>query len=312
MRDLYLRLGISQTASFDEIQKALQSCKDAKLRADVTAALLSEGRRKTYDQVHSTLTDIGALRAKLGLNHGENWQSAGAQDFQKGAWTPSSASQALNDKLRRHEKKPEKKSFLRRVIAGLSPFIIAPVVVGGFFMLISNDQPPATNQRYELPTSQQQTETVKSMPTPSVQSAPAPRAEPKFNKPVLALPATGSVQRNSNQTGEAPLQIKTSAGMNYLVRLEDTNSGQNVMDVFVRGGSTVEVEVPLGTYRLKYAAGQNWYGLPHLFGPETSYSKADTPFRFYIEGQRISGYTVTLYSVRDGNLRTSRLNPGDF
>ena len=84
------------------------------------------------------------------------------------------------------------------------------------------------------------------------------------------------------------------------------------MDVFVRGGSTVEVEVPLGTYRLKYAAGQNWYGLPHLFGPETSYSKADTPFRFYIEGQRISGYTVTLYSVRDGNLRTSPLNPGDF
>jgi hypothetical protein len=84
------------------------------------------------------------------------------------------------------------------------------------------------------------------------------------------------------------------------------------MEVFVRGGTTVEIEVPLGTYQLKYASGKNWYGTTHLFGPETAYNKADTPFRFYIEGQRISGYTVTLYRVQDGNLRTSQLNPKDF
>ena len=92
MRDLYRRLGVSPKASLREIQKAVQSCSDARLKEDATEVLLSEGRRQTYDQVHTALADMEILRAKLGLSKGDNWQGLQSQDFEKGSWTPTSAS----------------------------------------------------------------------------------------------------------------------------------------------------------------------------------------------------------------------------
>ncbi|EHJ04393.1 hypothetical protein [Marinobacter manganoxydans] len=310
MRDLYRRLGIKPTASSDEIQKALKSIGETKLKADVTEALLNEGRRKTYDQVHSTLSDIGKLRAKLRLSSGDNWRDSGNGDFNNHAESPSSASLTLENKLRDRAIKAQKQSLTRRLGSALAPFIIAPLAVGVFFILVSNDNSPGTDRSYEEST--QQTGSSTTTPYQNSSNTNSSNSYPEFNEPVMPLPQTGAMERYTGQLGEAPLQIKTSSGANYLVRLEDMSSGENVMDIFVRGGTTVEVEVPLGTFELKYAAGQKWYGMPHLFGPETTYSKADTAFRFFIEGQQVRGYTVTLYQVQGGNLQTSKINPGQF
>lgn len=84
------------------------------------------------------------------------------------------------------------------------------------------------------------------------------------------------------------------------------------MTVFVRGGATVEVEVPLGQFEIRYASGENWYGPQYLFGPDTGYSKAEEVFQFTNDGYQISGYTITLYSVAGGNLRTSRISGNSF
>ena len=74
----------------------------------------------------------------------------------------------------------------------------------------------------------------------------------------------------------------------------------------------MEVEVPLGTYEVRYASGESWYGYEYLFGPGTSYSKADKTFTFKVVGNQISGFTITLYKVSHGNLHTSTISPTEF
>ena len=68
----------------------------------------------------------------------------------------------------------------------------------------------------------------------------------------------------------------------------------------------------LGTYEVRYPSGDKWYGYEYLFGPETSYSKADKTFTFRVEGNQVSGFTITLYKATDGNLHTSPIEPTDF
>ena len=87
---------------------------------------------------------------------------------------------------------------------------------------------------------------------------------------------------------------------------------RETLTIYIRGGDTVEVDVPLGSYEIRYAAGDTWYGEDELFGPETSYNKADDLFTFSDTGYQISGYTITLYQVVNGNLETIPLDKDRF
>ena len=137
-------------------------------------------------------------------------------------------------------------------------------------------------------------------------------APPVPSYPEQALPDDGEVKSFTDQDRIAPFEIKAAAGSNYLVKLADAASNAAVMTIFVRGGSTIRVDVPLGTYELRYAAGEQWYGYEHLFGPKTGYSKADTQLNFIRTGNQVSGYSVTLYAVPGGNLSTQRIDAGEF
>ena len=168
----------------------------------------------------------------------------------------------------------------------------------------STSRPSATPRPLPTPRSRQSifsdSDTV-AVPTP-----------PPFNEPELPLPQSGEAINYSNRTPHAPFEIQSAAGTNYLVKLSDLYSGEPVMTIFVRGGSPVNVDVPEGTYWVKYAAGEKWYGYDYLFGPRTGYSKASETFTFGNDGRRYTGYTITLYKVRDGNLHTQDINPEDF
>lgn len=137
-------------------------------------------------------------------------------------------------------------------------------------------------------------------------------SKPTPNYTEVAMPENGAIQIHANGERVAPFEIETAQGANYLVKLVSTHSQQAVMTIFVRGGNTVSTEVPLGTYEVKYASGGKWYGDKHLFGPDTVYSKAESKFTFQDTGYQISGYTITLYQVSNGNLRTSTINPSQF
>lgn len=112
----------------------------------------------------------------------------------------------------------------------------------------------------------------------------------------------------------APLEIKTGAtsSEDYFVKVCRVGNASDYMAFYIRGGESAECEVPLGTYEIKYACGETWYGANDLFGSKTSYAKADETFRFYEEGGYVNGWTIELYLQTNGNLETIQISAFDF
>ena len=111
----------------------------------------------------------------------------------------------------------------------------------------------------------------------------------------------------------APLEIKTSSTSNYYISLQDiSHNGRNNMSFYIKGGNTVEIDVPLGTYKIYYATGDTWYGKKDRFGYFTNYYKCDDTFVFDIDGDYVNGYTLTLYSVSNGNMSTDPVSESVF
>lgn len=147
----------------------------------------------------------------------------------------------------------------------------------------------------------------------STSKTTTPQSAPEFSQPVQPLPETGD-NTASFTNGVAPLSIKTSPGghHHYFVKIVNIATGQELGSFFIRSGGILDIQVPVGTYEIKYAAGRQWYGAAYLFGPETTYSKADSTFNFSFDGYQYSGYTVELIMQRNGNLRTSGIHPSQW
>ncbi len=127
------------------------------------------------------------------------------------------------------------------------------------------------------------------------------------------LPDNGTIHTYSNKERVAPLSIKTGGDkVHYFVKLTDWNTGTLVQTIFIRAGHTAETTVPLGSYRLKYAAGETWQGEDELFGDDTIFSKAEKRFDFTQEGNKVSGYTVELILQTGGNLSTVRIPKSEW
>lgn len=158
------------------------------------------------------------------------------------------------------------------------------------------------------------TETPKITTQQETQKTPNLEIEPIKAMPTVPRPTSGIYAENlSGQQAIAPLEIRTdSSGADYYVKLVNVATNEDTLTMFIRGGEAIEVEVPLGNYEIRYAAGSNWYGDIDLFGSDTSYSKADTTFNFVDNGYQISGYSLTLYQVVNGNLETKSLDKNQF
>lgn len=96
------------------------------------------------------------------------------------------------------------------------------------------------------------------------------------------------------------------------LKLVDPRSKAVVVTMFIRDGERLTLDVPLGTFRLRYAAGSTWYGIGDYFGPQTVYSEADDDFRFSRDPNGYSGYTVELYLQLHGNLETDEISRAKF
>lgn len=137
--------------------------------------------------------------------------------------------------------------------------------------------------------------------------------EPSFRQPIQPLPINGTIKRYVDNEAVAPFRIITrGSGNHYFVKIADWYTNKVICTVFIRTGQEVSFHVPLGSYKLKYATGENWYGTKYLFGPDTVYSVADNQFDFEVRGERISGYTVELFLQPNGNLKTNRISAEEF
>lgn len=143
---------------------------------------------------------------------------------------------------------------------------------------------------------------------------PIPRfaGSAQAQRTAVGWPASGEMKNFSDKTGVAPFLIKAPAGSNFVVKMDNASSGNPALTIFVRGGETVKVRVPLGSYVVKYAFGGTWYGDKELFGPETKYSKAERPFVFQKEGGQYTGYSLTLSDPAKGNLKATGINADEF
>lgn len=126
--------------------------------------------------------------------------------------------------------------------------------------------------------------------------------------PIAPLPLTGEVQRfrqDAPNTIYGPFRlIASTTSVNYFVKLEDWQTGALIMTIFVRRGEAANVNVPLGTYRYKYAYGTNWYGPQNLFGHETIVAQAVMPLTFTQEPNQVRGKVIDFTPRITGNLKT--------
>ena len=127
MRDLYKRLGISQAASETEIFAAIDACQHTALKSEASVVLGVKSRREEYDHLHVLLCDIGRLRARLGLTHGQYWLDSAANDFSLAPDNDRSRHDALVNKVTQAVALHD--TFLRW--RRYSPWII----VGGFVVI---------------------------------------------------------------------------------------------------------------------------------------------------------------------------------
>lgn len=341
MRDLYKLIGVNSYADHEEIKRAISLLDSAEVSVDVLEVLLISSRKEHYDRLHSVLSDIGKLRGRLGIAHVSNSSNIDADDFQYKCIFAESMHDALMNKLktgsvrnRSYNKKPKIKKVnkidadsLKNTITMLA--IIALVVLSVNFSHDSSDDDGLKSVPYEA------RDSGSNRPIASNRVSPASGADTididalfsktkeKNNRvnhsesfqtrPIVAMPTNGSITYGANSKRIAPLEIVTRGNKaNYLIKLEDYSTNKHILDIFIRAGRTAKVDVPLGVFRIKYASGENWYGPEYMFGIDTNYSVAEDIFRFERKGNQVSGYSIELYDVIDGNLETRQISPGDF
>lgn len=91
----------------------------------------------------------------------------------------------------------------------------------------------------------------------------------------------------------APLSIRTPSGdESYFVKILDLVTGKTIMTLFINAGQILDVNAPLGTYRIRYASGKTWYGEQHLFGPSTRFNEVEKTFTFTQIGEKVNGFSI--------------------
>jgi hypothetical protein len=139
----------------------------------------------------------------------------------------------------------------------------------------------------------------------------------QFSEPEMVMPSQGIVQlseRFVRYSGvKAPFKITTSpSNGNFLMKMTDADTDELAAIYFIHRGTTIEIEVPLGTYKIKFASGDKWYGHTHLFGPSTIYSYIQDKLTFFISGNYANGHTIELAPRVGGNLKTPPMNASEW
>ena len=194
----------------------------------------------------------------------------------------------------------QNRNFQRQAANNVSPkntFYIPMILLIGFGLFVVMFDGDTKSQTRKIESSTQKT-----------------RQSPQIDQHLVEkpLPFNGIHQCLTDKSLVAPFKINVGYGDHYFIKLVDQFTKEPCMYLFARSSSTVEIEVPLGSYELRYATGEKWYGLEHLFGSKTTYNKAEDVFQFKETAYQVSGYEVTLYRVSSGNMNTTRINASQF
>jgi hypothetical protein len=200
-------------------------------------------------------------------------------------------------------------AFLKVVLPALLGIGLIPVVV--IMVAEVADDGPSEN-------SGAQTENASSPPTVERNTRGTDteksdqQAGQSFSGEPKSLPENGTWWEYTSERQIAPLRISVSSGEHYYIKVVDAYTEARVLTLFIRSGRTAQVDVPLGTYRLKYAVGDTWYGREDRFGSETRYFEAEDTFDFEVVGNQVRGHRIELILQEGGNLTTESIPEGKF
>ncbi|MBL6752036.1 MAG: DnaJ domain-containing protein [Nevskia sp.] len=129
--------------------------------------------------------------------------------------------------------------------------------------------------------------------------AEAPPTQTPAQVSASGEPATGWVQRPSRNPAVA-LSISAPAPGSYYVKLLYTDEAP-LGTLYLRGGETLRVYVPVGIYRVRYAYGDSWLGTDRLFGDDTFYAELRDNYDFFVDQGRPSSHDIVIYGRLAGS-----------
>lgn len=182
-------------------------------------------------------------------------------------------------------------------------------------------------------------------------ASPAPRSIPSI--PPVAVPPSGvlenyaaSAERHSKETAasivEGSGRLRMYAALpkepdgsrfpnncsetdnsallkkqHYFVRVADLKSNQMVMTAFIRAGEKVDLKLPYGRYKIRYARGLEWHGEKHLFGDDTRYvqlMEKDSPQQpLKVELSQQQAMDIALFPCgTEGTMTEQPIDPDQF
>lgn len=85
-----------------------------------------------------------------------------------------------------------------------------------------------------------------------------------------ALPSNGAVLQGAS-SGDCGLTLENKSASNYYVKIIKPGASKPTVSFFVRGKQSATVSLEPGSYEIRYAAGDTWYGTSDYFGSKGSY-----------------------------------------
>ena len=92
------------------------------------------------------------------------------------------------------------------------------------------------------------------------------------------------------------------------VKVYDAENGEFAASVFVRPGAKGKVYLPRGTYEIKFATGEDWFGPDDMFGDAGDYQICDE----YTDVADSNYYYTWEFLVDDGEVDSNLTTPDDF
>jgi len=210
--------------------------------------------------------------------------------------------------------------------------IVFSIIKGGgiyFYSAFPENEKPSVSESTDNSSSSPSstTSTPFSVSFPSA-ATPAPESTPT-PEPIVYPAYNGEALITSDYECICPFTISADDNTDFYVYLEyiseppssyqnrqlliDASSPyENDLAIYLCAGNTVEINVPVGVYRLYYATGEIFYGTELLFGYSTNCYTSDELLDFYVSSQYYQGHSVSLYTVYNGNFETNRILKSDF
>jgi len=126
----------------------------------------------------------------------------------------------------------------------------------------------------------------------------------------LPLPKNGyGVYKFNRGATSSTLKIIPSQGTeNLVIKLENTSTKKEICWFLIVKGNSHKMPIPPGSYIIKLAMGERWYGDKYLFGTQGSYSKIDQEITI----PEYTNYTIFLEPNLLGTLTQQKIEANEF